>query len=111
MKRVIKNNESSGVWTHFMDMYSGGDCKLYPYEHIYIEAYKEHAVMIFEAEFKRDPNNITCRCCGEDYSIREYSSVERATSLGRKQHRKPNISLAEYMKRDDVLFLFKGEAS
>lgn len=110
MKRFIKNNESSGVWTHFMDMYSGGCSKL-PYEHIYIEACGGRAVMIFEAEFKRDPNNITCRCCGEDYSIREYDSIERATKYDRKQHRKPNISLAEYMKRDDVLFLFKGEAS
>ncbi len=35
MKRFMKNNESSGVWTLFMDMHSGEGCKLYPYEYIY----------------------------------------------------------------------------
>lgn len=109
MKRLMKKNESSGVWTHFMDMHSGGDCKLDPYEHIYIEAYEEQAVMIFEAEFKRDPNNVTCDCCGEDYSISEYSSVERATEYQRKPYGKPEIQLEKYMEQDDVLFLFKGE--
>lgn len=110
MKRVIEKDVTCGVWTKFMDMHSGGSCKLDPYEYIYIEANQENAEAIFERQFHRDPNNITCDCCGEDYSISEYDSIEAATSYERrKRYGKPEISLEEYIERDDILFLFKGE--
>lgn len=63
--------ESDSVWTRFFDMCSGGSEKL-DYSTIWIEAPEEEAVKIFEDIFGRDPNNVTCFCCGEDYAVYEH---------------------------------------
>lgn len=60
------------MWTRFFDMNSGGEQKL-DWEYIYIEAPEREAKEVFERIFCRDPENITCQCCGQDYSISEIS--------------------------------------
>ena len=98
------------VWTRFMDMYSGGRCKLSPFEYIYIESDKESAELIFEDQLHRDPYGVSCGCCGPDYSIEEYASLEDATQYDRVRcgRPKPALSLEKFMNRNDVLFLFKA---
>ncbi len=71
------------MWTHFMDMHSGGSCKEEPYNHIFIEAPEEEAVVIFYNRFDHNPNRISCTCCGQDYSISEYPTLEQATAYER----------------------------
>jgi hypothetical protein len=61
-----KSKKLTGTFTAFMDMYSGGSQKLGA-EYIYIEASEDVAADIFEEIFSRDPRNVTCRCCGEDF--------------------------------------------
>lgn len=70
------------VWTRFRDMHSGGRAKE-PYEYIYIEAPKDKAVEIFEATFGHHPFWIECECCGENYVVDEYESLERASAYER----------------------------
>jgi hypothetical protein len=70
------------MWTHFMDMHSGGGQKL-DWSHIFIEAPQGEAESIFYAMFGRNPNRVTCTCCGEDYSISEHESLEQATGFER----------------------------
>lgn len=58
------------TWTRFFDMSSGGSNKVGP-DVIWIQADEEKAVELFESIFKWDPTNVTCECCGQDYSIYE----------------------------------------
>lgn len=69
----------TGKITRFMDMHSGGKLKT-PFTHIYVDAPLEKALEIFKDTFKRDPDNVTCKCCGEDFVYEEYSSLEDATA-------------------------------
>lgn len=62
--------KTRSIWTSFFDMNSGGGKKL-QWTTILIEAPMDEAVRIFEARFQRDPYNVTCDCCGGDYSISE----------------------------------------
>lgn len=71
------------MWTQFMDMHSGGGLKVPPYEYIYIEAPEEKAIEIFEKKFNRNPFNITCSCCGEDYSTNEKLHLDQLTGYER----------------------------
>ena len=68
------------MWTRFTDMYSRGERKL-EWEHIYIELPELQAIEYFKQMFNRDPNNITCSCCGEDYAIYDYSSEDVPSSV------------------------------
>lgn len=70
------------TWTHFMDMHSGGGRKL-AWEHIWIEAPKNEAKAIFYNRFGRNPERVTCTCCGEDYSVSEAETLEHATAYER----------------------------
>lgn len=58
------------AWTRFFDMYSGGGNKLPP-DVIWVESKESEAAQIFEDMFDRDPNNVTCYCCGPDYTYYE----------------------------------------
>lgn len=69
-------------WTEFMDMHSGGGQKL-KWHHIFIQAPEEKAEIIFQNRFNRNPNRVTCSCCGADYSISEWESLEQATAYER----------------------------
>lgn len=70
------------MWTHFWDMSSGGSQKL-KYKHIFIEAPSAEAQIIFYNRFKRNPNRVTCTCCGRDYSISEEKILEQLTAYQR----------------------------
>jgi hypothetical protein len=59
---------AQGPWTRFMDMHSGGSQKL-AWDTIYIQAPRELAERVFQAKFDRNPNSVTCTCCGPDYSV------------------------------------------
>ena len=71
------------MWTRFMDMHSGGRTKVGDKEYIYIEAPQAEAELIFQNRFNRNPNRVTCACCGEDYSISEAETLEQATAYER----------------------------
>lgn len=71
------------MWTHFCDMNSGGGTKEEPYDHIYIEAPRDEARLIFYNRFGHDPERISCTCCGEDYSIVEQKSLRQLTGFHR----------------------------
>lgn len=74
------------MWIQFMDMNSGGGRKE-PHCYIYIEAKDEkEATVIFYNRFGHNPNRVTCTCCGEDYSITEYESLEAATGYERNDY-------------------------
>lgn len=64
-------------WYSFGDMHSGGTRKS-KHDMYLIEAESEFsAVTVFRNETGRDPNHVTCECCGEDYSIIEWNSKEQ----------------------------------
>lgn len=69
-------------WTQFMDMHSGGGQKL-DWAYIYIEAPEDEAKIIFYNRFGRNPDRVTCTCCGPDYSLTESDSLQRATAFER----------------------------
>lgn len=69
-------------WTKFFDMHSGGGQKL-DWSHIYIEAPEAEAVEIFKRRFGRDPNNVTCDCCGEDFAVYESDDLREASRYER----------------------------
>ncbi len=58
------------MWTKFYDTSSGGREKLGACT-IWIEADEDEATVLFEQMFGRDPHNVTCSCCGPDYSVCE----------------------------------------
>jgi len=110
------------MWTHFHDMYSGGE-KKEQWNHIFIEAPIDEACSIFLNRFGHDPKRITCRCCGADYSITEGESLEQITAYYRGckwndktkkyEERKsqdsfyPYRTIKEYKKLLDVKFIPK----
>jgi len=126
------------MWTQFMDMHSGGGQKL-DWGYIYIEAPQDEAELIFQNRFGRNPNRVTCTCCGEDYSISEDRTLARSTAYERncdwddKKERyiekqesgkmdirskcdTPDLdewglyqTLQEYKKKESVLFIHKKD--
>lgn len=98
-----------------MDMHSGGYLKT-PYTHIYIDEPLGEAVQTFKNLFKRDPDNITCTCCGEDFVYEEYSSIEEATAYDREcgwsakkyDLKTAKISVDEYFSGKNKVLLVKN---
>lgn len=71
------------TWWSFMDMHSGGRQKT-DYSHIFIEANSEsEACGIFESIFGCNPDNITCDCCGSDFSIYGGKDLKSLTTYHR----------------------------
>jgi hypothetical protein len=110
------------MWTHFYDMHSGGRQKL-QWQHIFIEAPQAEAEVIFYNRFGRNPNKITCTCCGEDYSISEHEALAQATGYQRNcayegdlkyverqgESWRPYLTLEEYLKSDLAHFVYAAE--
>ena len=69
--------------TQFWDMHSGGMTKEEPYQFIYIEADEERAKVIFYNRFGHSADQVTCTCCGPDYSVSESPTLEQATAYHR----------------------------
>lgn len=112
------------VWTLFWDMHSGGGTKVKPYEKIYIEAPMAQATAVFWHRFKRNPERVTCTCCGPDYSLEEGSLLEvagyhRGCAFENdawvdkpdksKSYAKKYETEAEYFARPDVLLIRASE--
>lgn len=111
------------MWTHFWDMHSGGGQKE-NFAHCFIEAPENEAKIIFYNRFGHNPERVSCTCCGGDYSISEYETLEEATAYHRncefdkelneyvESPRQSTfgtyeyIPLGEYMQRSDVLIIF-----
>lgn len=112
------------VWTQFNDMHSGGNTKE-DYEHIYIEAPEDEAISVFYNRFDRNPNRVSCSCCGEDYSISQSPSLEEATAYERgcdfegngyverarvfREYTYPYMTLEQYLLQDDVFVIRADE--
>ena len=113
------------MWTKFMDMHSGGSQKE-KWAFIYIEAPENEAMIIFYNRFGHNPERVTCTCCGQDYSIDESETIERATAYERgcrwdndkrcyveeidsKYSWKEYRTLDEYKKDNRVLFIHASE--
>lgn len=71
------------MFTRFFDMSSGGDEKL-EWPMIVIEAGQAEAEVEFERRFNRDPHNVTCGCCGPDYSVGEHETLAEAEGWTKK---------------------------
>jgi hypothetical protein len=109
------------MWTQFWDMHSGGGAKE-KWPMIYIEAPKNVAEIVFYNRFGHSPNRVTCTCCGEDYSVSEYESLEQATGYHRGckyedgnyievPERKGRLfqPLFDYIKNPDILVIRKED--
>lgn len=98
--------------TRFMDLCGGGYTKT-PYTHIYIDEPANEAIKTFKDLLGCDPTIITCQCCGSDFAIDEYSSIEEATAYDRKCNwngksynlKTSKMTVKEYFQNEDVLFL------
>lgn len=64
------------AWTKFFDMSSGGGSKT-EFDVIFIELPEEKAKKVFEAKFGLDAENVTCPCCGCDFSVYEVGDIEK----------------------------------
>lgn len=62
-----KDSTSTSCYTIFYDMYSGGSGKE-SFDKLAVRLPKEKAVDWFKSKY-RDPYNITCECCGQDYEV------------------------------------------
>lgn len=96
----MKDNK---MWTLFADMYSGGSRKE-QWEYIYIEASEKRAIDFFKSTFDHSPFYITCQHCGKDYEIYSDDDIYKLTEYYRN-----GISLEEYKKRPEVLFISKED--
>ena len=111
------------MWTKFMDMHSGGDQKE-DKQYILIEAPEEEAKVIFYNRFGHNPERITCTCCGEDYSISEYKTLDQATGFERGcafendvyvergdtiWHLHKYQTLDEYKQSGNAMFIYASE--
>ena len=97
----MNDERLKGVWTKFGDMCSGGKDKE-EWQVIYIQAPKKEAKVIFYNRFGHNPENVTCTCCGADYSIREGSIYQLTAFLCWLSC----LTLKKYMEKEDSLFIF-----
>lgn len=96
------------MWYRFSDLHSGGFAKT-KYHKVYIEAPDDNdAEQLFTQVMGRNPHNVTCTCCGVDYSIIDFATLDEATEYERECY---GESSDEYAKRDDVLIIFDGRGS
>lgn len=76
------------MFFRFFDMASGGRDKT-KYETIIIEADNEQqAAQVFESKLEIDPYNTTCDCCGPDFSISSYETLDLAQQYDRESSKK-----------------------
>lgn len=80
---TVKTKAPDTGWTLFWDMHSGGSAKVEPYDKIYIEMPQAAAESYFEQRFGRDPYEVTCDCCGEDYSVSFAATLDEISAYHR----------------------------
>ncbi len=107
MPVIVTINNMSFVQFH--DMHGGGSLKIKPFGFIYIEAdSKEEAKIIFYNRFNRNPEKISCACCGEDYSISISSDLTQATAFERNCRYAYFDEKRREVSRDKALVIGKG---
>lgn len=136
MEAVLERNQvkqvdveilDTGNWTLFSDAHAEGFLKFKDYEFIIIEGKEEEALSLFMNITNVDPKKVTCTCCGQHYSIREYDSVFQATAFERGCHYDNSLkcyveeisdfpiigyaTIEDFIKRDNVLVIFADGTS
>jgi hypothetical protein len=99
--------ESNVPWTQFWDMSSGGRQKL-EWKFIYINAPEAVAKLVFEKLFGRDPDHVTCDCCGEDYSTSQNETLDKVSKYIRNDSGYRNVK-ARVVELPEVLRVLKGD--
>lgn len=92
------------MWTKFWDMSSGGGQKL-GWNIILIEMPAAEAKAKFEALFNRDPDNVSCECCGPDYSIDTSETLGKAAAFHHQGR-----TLMEYLASGEVNVISEEDA-
>mgnify|MGYP003526339195 CR=1 FL=1 len=64
-------------YTIFYDMSSGGSEKE-SFSKLAVKLPEKEAREWFEKTYNRDPDNVTCECCGEDYAVYEKTHTDGA---------------------------------
>lgn len=62
-------------WTEFNDMLTRGGRKT-DFNRVYIQAGRDEACEIFTQYFKHNPEQVSCTCCGPDFSIHPADETE-----------------------------------
>ena len=100
------------AWTQFWDMHSGGGQKL-EWSQIFIEAPEAEAISVFYSRFERNPNRVSCTCCGEDYAIHERETLEQATEYergdGPTNRGREVTTLADYINDGGAHFIYAAD--
>lgn len=106
-------------WTYFYDMASGGYQKT-DFSYVLIEGGEDRAKDIFEERFGQNPEDTACECCGQNFSIDTYPTLEQATAYERgcrfdqttksfveqkREDGRTYQTLEEFKKRTDVLII------
>ena len=76
------------MFTCFFDLSSGGSEKE-DFCTLYVELPEDDAVEWFENKYGHSPFNVTCTCCGSDYSVYEVGDnpdMNDADLIIRKEH-------------------------
>jgi len=110
------------VWTQFYDRSSGGTAKA-GFKSCFIEAPEGEARKLFMEAFSQHPDHEACSCCGADWSVMEWDTLEEATQLERNvallnvyhQRPDPEMSMADFLadphyvefgRRHEVVLMF-----
>ena len=78
-----------GKWTHFYDLHSGGEAKT-EHESIAIEGEEEVARDRLESMFGVSSYGVSCECCGSDFSVTEFESLETLLEIYPNAHQIPS---------------------
>lgn len=111
----------SGEWTLFEDAFAEATTKFHEYESIIVQGNLEKALPLFKAITKVDPYKITCQCCEQHFSIRDYDSVFQATGNYRNCNYDKELNcyveaqgiygifipLEEFLKKENTLIIFE----
>jgi len=68
------------MWTKFFDMSSGGSEKT-QWSIIVFEAKKKDAIKYANWKWDIHPDNVTCTCCGTDFSASTHETLEQAVEF------------------------------
>lgn len=96
------------VIAKFQDLLSGGVLKVKGIDTIYMETTPGKSRDAFTAYFGFDPLNTYCDCCGKDFCISEFDSLEDATKQERTRDRDEHgkiPSIESYINRKDIQFV------
>jgi hypothetical protein len=101
-------NIKKTVIAKFQDLLSGGILKVKGKDIIYMETAPGTSRDAFKEYFGFDPLNTYCDCCGKDFCISEFDSLENATHKERTRDRDENGKIPNtesYIKKRDIQFV------